>query len=292
MTRIARLRETPDRVHDLSTGAVALEDEILTRLHGQLNATAFLAPDFTTRLRSRVDQLYELVLHFFCRDFTPSDRATLILLSSDHEWLRELAEGYVGVAALLPGCSVELVVYQLLSNAPQRKEDEEVVPNEPKAGEKPKTFWHGDVLMAPAEGRQPLRPLLQRVRVSDVARFFGAPLPLLGLALQIRGPAATPRFATEAGLHVFRGPKKPEPSHCLVLSSDAKLLDYTPPPDILRRGTGSAQDRRRTYDRTQDVLEDGQLGERRPWPGRSLVPVLGTAIEDHLRRRVLALLNE
>jgi ATP-dependent Clp protease ATP-binding subunit ClpA len=292
MTRIARLRETTDRVHDLSAGAVALEDEILTRLYGQLDATASPPPDFAARLRSRVDQLYDLVLHFFCRDFTPSDRATLVLLSPDHEWLLELAAAYVGVAVLLPGYSVEMVVYHLLSNAPPRKEDEEAVPKEPKAGEKPKTFWHGDVLMTPPEGRQPQRPLLQRTRVANIAGFFGEPPAVLGLALQIRGPAATPRFATEAGVHVFRGAKKPEPSHCVVVHSDAKVLDFAPSPDILRRGTVNAQDRRRTYDRTKDVLEDGQLGERRPWPSRSLVPVLGTAIEDHLRRRALATLNE
>jgi ATP-dependent Clp protease ATP-binding subunit ClpA len=288
MARLADLRAVAGRVHDLVARTVTLEDDVLQLLHGGTDRPAGLPTDFASAARKLEDTLFELLLHFFSRPFAPSDRVTLALFGEDHDWLLDLAAAYVGVVAGLPGHSVEVLAYRVLANDPPPAEPE-MKPQD----QKPAPRWRDDVLIVPAEGRLSQRAILERQRIRRPENLLAkAPEGLVGVALQVRGPAATPRFATEDGLHLFRDSKMPKPWACVVISSEADLLDFTPPPEVGRRGGMGEAERRRTYNRTQDLLDDVRLAERRPWPRRPLAPALGEVIEEHLRRRVLTLLDE
>ena len=70
------------------------------------------------------------------------------------------------------------------------------------------------------------------------------------------------------------------------------MTAYLPPAGISRRGVIGSQDRRRTYDRVQEVIEDPRLSGRFPWHNRPLAVALGEVLEDQLRRCLLGLLEE
>ena len=73
--------------------------------------------------------------------------------------------------------------------------------------------------------------------------------------------------------------------------TESEPADYLPPLGITRRGAIGSQNRRRTYDRIQDVLDDVFLQEKLPWQNRPLAAVLGEAIQERLQRNLLALLQ-
>lgn len=294
IARLSRLREVNHRLCELVNSARVLEDETLTTLYGDADGMAIFAEKFAGREQPLLTDLYDLLLHFYCREFSPTDRVTLALFGSDHEWLLELAAGYVEVAASLPGYQSELAAYCLLSNsAPPRATEAAETSKEKEENQKPAPFWREDVLMVPAEGRQPERAVLERRWVERPEALFAKPLSgLVGLALHLRGAAATPRFTGEAGVHLCRGSKKPEMMGCHVIATEKNLRQYTPPPEVVRRGGLGTADRRRTCDRIREVVEDPRLPRPVSWNGRSLAPVLSAAIDEHLRRRVLTLLDE
>jgi hypothetical protein len=77
-----------------------------------------------------------------------------------------------------------------------------------------------------------------------------------------------------------------------VESSDADLAAYLPPAGISRKGAFGTQDRRRTYDRGLEVLDDVLLGLKVAWQNRPLTEALGEAIEKLLERNLLAIVEE
>jgi ATP-dependent Clp protease ATP-binding subunit ClpA len=293
MARLARLRETAERLRELTDGSSVLEERALLALYADGESTtpdalsAAVAP-----LRAAWD---DMLLTLYSRDFPQCDRITFVLFAENPAWLCELAGAYVGAAQGM-GVTVEAMAYRLPETGKTQREPEPDTRGAALAaddsGELPQQYWHEDTLYAAASGRRPERPVLVRERIEEPAAFFAtAQERLPGVALRLRGNGATPRFTSEQGLHVLRAPRLPQPVACLVEVSDVGLPAYLPPSGITRRGAIGTQTRRRIYDRGLEVIDDAMLAARLPWSSR-LADALAEVIEKGLRRAVSALLEE
>jgi ATP-dependent Clp protease ATP-binding subunit ClpA len=292
MARLARLREIGDRVGDLIRGSAALEDEALLALYASAGAEAFAPADLEAAARSLRESWDDLVLTLYCRQFPASDRVTLALFSQDRAWLAELTAAYVGAARQF-GLHFDLLAYFLPAAGRPPADAGGKGPEPGTADVPPRQFWRNDILIAAPSAREGEREVLTREPVKNVDAFLAEPPQRLpGLALELRGTAAAPRFVPEQGLHVVRGPKQPQPGMCLVEAGDTGLTAYVPPQGITRKGAIGTQDRRRTYDRGLAVLDDARLAQRVAWQNRPLAAALAEALETHLRRCLRSLLEE
>jgi ATP-dependent Clp protease ATP-binding subunit ClpA len=297
LAQLARLREIAGRVRDLVDRSCLLEDEALQALYAGPGAEAFSADDLHAAAEPLAELATGLLLTFYCRQFPAPDTLTLALFSEETAWLVELTAAYLEVAREQK-LDIRMAAYRPLSapRAARPAAEKEAAPPADaadEAEEPPPLFWRKDVLIAAATARQPEREVLRREWVEDPAAFLGnPPARVLGLALRLRGPAAAPRFGTEPGLHLARSGKQPQPVKCLVEISEADLAAYLPPAGIARRGALGGQNRRRTYDRVAQAVEDALLNTKVLWQTQALAAVLGQLIEDRLQRNLLALLDE
>ncbi|HEY1860137.1 MAG TPA: AAA family ATPase, partial [Gemmataceae bacterium] len=214
-TRLARLGEVADRLHALAVKSNALEDDALQSLYAAAGAAMFAPGDLAIAMEPLRKELDELLMTFYCRQFTASDRITLALFSEEPEWLVELAGAYLGIFRQLLH-RVEMVAYRVfkagktLSQSPTARDAGE-------ADEAPRFFWREDVLIAAATAREPERAVLARGFQPKPDDYLAEPPPkLLGLAFHLRGLAAAPRFTPEQGLHIYKDNRQPQPRQCLV----------------------------------------------------------------------------
>jgi ATP-dependent Clp protease ATP-binding subunit ClpA len=293
MSRLAELRPTAQRLQELARDVAVLEDEALLALYSSSGGETFTPEDLSAAVQPLRQVWDDLLVVFYCRDFTAADHQTLALFSEDHSWLMDLARGYAGLADMLK-MTTEVLAYRLPGNRPAPEATEPpAAPAAADAGE-PQPYWRGDVLVVPATGRQPPREVLERFRVERVGEFFteAAPFWLRGLVLEFHGPAAAPRFRSEGGVHVRRSPREPAAT-CLVETWDQGARSYVPPPDITRRGAIGSQDRRRLYDRGRESVEDALLNETYPWPDNEpLRDVLAWMVDASFRHGLSDVLAE
>jgi ATP-dependent Clp protease ATP-binding subunit ClpC len=296
VARLARLREIAKRLGNLQDQIYSVEAEALHALYADAGEATFAREEVVEALRPLRQEWHQLLLTFYRRQFREPDRMTLALFSEDPVWLKGLASAYRGVAQAL-GIKIELVAYHLPSAIAVARDTPVEKPAEPQVeqdgDETLPQFWRQDTLVVAASRRQPEREILTRKRIADPDAFFASAWQRVpGLVLGLRGAAAALRFTPEAGLHIFRGPRQAQASPCLVEVSESEPTAYLPPLGITRRGAIGSQNRRRTYDRIQDVLDDVLLQEKLPWQNRPLAIVLAGAIEKRLQRNLLALVQE
>jgi hypothetical protein len=295
MTTLAQLRQTAEKLRELMTQTADLEDRTLLGLHTGDRSTNL--GDLSAAAGPLEKSWEDLLLTLYLREFPQSDRVTLSLFAEDTDWLAELATAYVAAAEDM-GLAVGMVAYLFpaASKTPRESAGKEPAENEASTdedAEPPRHLWRADSLIVAAVGRQPEREVLVRKPVRDIGAYLAEPPARLpGVALHLRGSGAAPRFMAEAGLHLLRSSRQPQPTPCLVESSDAALLEYLPPPGITRRGAIGTQPRRRTYDRGMEILDDAALAAKLPWQNQPLPEVLAAAITLRLRRAMLALLEE
>ena len=291
LARIARLREVTDRLARLGQRSCELEEHALETLYAR-SGEGFDPADLTAALHPLIRELDELLLLFHCRDFDRPEAIVLAVFSEQRDALAQLTWAYRDVARQHK-LTIDPVAYLL----PRGKPVPAAEPAKPAApareNEPPKQFWRQDVLIQPKEGREPERAVLVRERVKDLDELLSDPPAwLLGVGLGLAGPAAAPRLLAEEGLHAFTGGGNAPPAQCLVESSEKQLGQYLPPAEIARRGMIGSQDRRRTYDRGMEVIDDVLLGERFAWQPRALRDVLAEAVERLLQRRLVGVLEE
>ncbi len=129
------------------------------------------------------------------------------------------------------------------------------------------------------------------VPADELDDFFSQPRSgILGIVLAIRAPFARSRFETEAGLHVMEDDKNKNAHPILVDASPLSASSYRPPKDVEFR-IGLAGQRRRTYTLERGEADDPLSGKAYRWPGRAMEQALSAAVEDHLRRRIEAILR-
>jgi ATP-dependent Clp protease ATP-binding subunit ClpA len=133
------------------------------------------------------------------------------------------------------------------------------------------------------------REQFRRNRVTDVARLFESPpATVSGIALMIKGPFASLRFAPEAGGHSLT--RDGNGRSCQVEASDKLLGEYFPP-EPKSWPKDNAVDPRRTYDVDKNVSRDQLLKTELRWTGRSIEPIVADAIELQLRKAARAVID-
>jgi hypothetical protein len=191
---------------------------------------------------------------------------------------------------------LDLVVYRLPGSA--MKDAALETPAEREAeNEEPALCWRRcpdtnpreDSLLAAAVGRKPEQEIMRRTWLKDFSKI---PARAIGIGMQIRALAATPRFAPESGLHVLKSSKQGQPARVLIEGTESELEAYLPPEGITRRGAIGSQARRRVYDRTLEMVEDPSLECRLLWQDRAVAGVLAKAIDDRLQRNLLSIIAD
>jgi ATP-dependent Clp protease ATP-binding subunit ClpA len=295
MSRLAVLRPTAQRLRELAQEAANLEDESLLALYSSSDGETFAPEDLAAAVGPLRQAWHDLLVVFYCRDFTDANHQALAIFGEDRDWLMDLARGYVGLAESLK-ITTEVLAYRLPVARPTADgaADAAAPPVVQAGGMEPQARWRGDILVTPATARQPAREVLERTRVERVGEFLSAAPPgwLKGLVLEFHGPAAAPRFRPEAGLHMLRSRGEPA-ALCLVEACPQRAHDYVPPPDVTRRGAIGNQERRRTYDEARELVEDALLNETYSWAvNEPLRAMLAVVIDGYFRHCLQDVLRE
>ena len=274
LATLARLRRVADALKGLQAQVYSLEEEALIDLHGE---TPVNGPLIETELAGAEGQLHEALLALYVLRFPNPDVVLLAIYSEEPERLFELARAYerlVGTGSL----KRPVEVWQFLPT--QAGRDRDPAP-ERRLIVAPANYFEGETTIAVRDWDKRTKSL-KREEHSAHARQG-----VIGVSLTLRGTNVFPLLAPETGLHTFVTPK--EVQTCLVETSDRTALEYQPPDGIDRRGFIGSQSKRRTYNISQEKIEDALLDARFHWSGHLLDGVLAEVIDQHLRRRLEAL---
>jgi len=134
---------------------------------------------------------------------------------------------------------------------------------------------------------------VKRMQVrKDVNKYLETGDPdALGLAIELRGTLAFPRFEEEDGIHAVKWSPK-STSTCLVVVTDGRLADNSPPAGVERRGATAGRPACRTYSMPNNRASDKGLGKDYKWNRGLTSTVVETIIEERLRETLMAMINE
>jgi ATP-dependent Clp protease ATP-binding subunit ClpC len=266
LARLGRLREVQTEIHRQRREAIELEDTSLVAFHTETPTDPVVAARIT---KATAD--WDSVLLRLYRVSNPGTAAlTLALFSESRDWLFALTSAYVAVAR---GRGLDVTAVQYVVAKPAEAPGDLKAPKPPSEPEEVARAWDKDFLIEVRKG-QPIKVTLQR----DVL-----PMPFgreelhdraVGVGLEISGPETTPRFATEAGLHVFRLLTPPDgvSPDVLVEAESGPLDEYMPPEGIERRGGTGAQPPRRVYAQDKGRIVDPAHDSSVPWNGDLVGP--------------------
>jgi hypothetical protein len=271
---------------DLVRGTYSLEDRVLKELHqAEQRLDAGPARMEAARLRQ---EWFDLLFTLYCRQAPQPDRLTLALFSETPSLLCGLADAYRLVAARHQ-LHIRAIRFTLPAS-PQPPAREEGQPAEQP--DEVKQYWDGHRLIAVATAKQPERVVLERQDVVT-EMLGGLPAETLGVALELSGRGAAPRFQDEAGLHLIRlDETRQVPEKGLVETSRRPLREYVPPEGITRRGAIANQPRRRSCDVPRRLVDDEHLGDKRTYQQDTLAELLYAAMEEFLNKKLQGLLSD
>lgn len=240
---LPELKKKWSKITALRETIVALEERALLSLYGDEPADPTVIAE-TTKTASA--EFEKLLLDLYAQQFAHPDTVTMAIFGNDPTKTVLLASSYFSYVANLGG---QTGVYRF------------VLAKDRKPGKKNVTI--GVV-------QNPLR------------LFATVPDDTLGVLLRISAPLAFPRFAPEAGLHVFRAEKAT--MMCLVEITEKPPEKYEPPANIERKGTIGQQERRRHYDLVMQVLDDPAVRARLDYASGKFDDALRETIERRLIR--------
>ncbi|HVK09713.1 MAG TPA: AAA family ATPase [Gemmataceae bacterium] len=285
LARLGRLREVQAEVHRQRREATELEDATLVAFHSQAPPD----PAVAARLTKATADWDGLLVRLYRASNPGTAALTLALFSESRDWLFVLAAAYVEVAR---GRGLGVTAVQYVVARPAEAPDDLKPPKPPGEPEEVARAWDKDFLIEVRKGR-PLRLTLQRdlLPVPFVPDDLNA--RAIGVGLEIAGDETTPRFATEAGLHVFRLLAPPEgvSPDVLVETESGPLDEYLPPEGIERRGGIGARPPRRIYAEDRGRIVDPVHDSSAPWD-RGLVEPTAAFTALNLRAELMRLVLE
>ncbi len=277
--RLSQFRKLRDELDGIRSAALAVEDEALLALYGRQEMDH-------GRLRGELDEgrrRWERLLRaLYLMRFDRPDHVTLAVFSEQSGLLFELGGSYAEVARRAGGTAA---VWHFLPGREGR--DAQSTPERRLVLDPARAFTDPTVRVQGWDRER--KTFLPEARAS-------AREGVVGLALEVRAPAAFPRFAPEAGLHQFNAAR--DAGKCLVDAGALPMTGpqdhsfYRPPQGVERRGAIGGQPRRRTYYPGRECVEDAALGGKVDWRGESLADLLGELLERHLVRSARGLLGD
>jgi ATP-dependent Clp protease ATP-binding subunit ClpC len=274
LSRLAAWRRLRCNFDELFATTCLLEDEALLSL---MTEPPLVADSIDSRIQAAQAAWKQNLLALYLQRFENPDDVILVLFSEHPEVLVSLAETYFRIVNATKG---KAEVWQFL---PGHGKGENLPLARRLVLDASTLFYEASDI---------------RTRAYDnVARSLGAEAivakpwnGVVGLALVNHGLGALPRFAGEAGLHVFRTSQGN--SACLVDTSEREWRDYTPPAGMDRRGKIGRQERRRVYELEKGTFEDMRIPGKHYATADSLADALTLLLEACLARNVQAILDQ
>jgi hypothetical protein len=255
--RIRELRGVHRLLDAVWIDLCALEDHCMLRLYrrdDQVDDPP--VPGVPRQLKDIERRWDEALLELYCLRFPRSNRITLAVYAEDAVGLATLTQAYRDA---IHASSLEAIEERWFVG-----EDEET----------------GKSVVKRAKVREPAPGEPQRDPTEGA----------LGLAFEIRGKAAFPRFAGEAGLHVLKAEERR--MECVVHCSELSGEDYKAPEGIERRQALKGHTLRRLYQLDQKQIVERQLELKvRYGRGKSLGDALCEVVEANLRAEIAKGLN-
>ena len=284
LKRLQTLKRIAETLKTVSFQAVALEDEALLALY---ESRPFRPEAAGAADPAAVEAQWDgLLMDLLCLRYDRPDEIVLGVFGEERSLLMELAAAYRGAAVAADG-AVRVIAF--VAGRTGRADASSVVYAVHPDG-RAVVFVDGQVpeddsahrASADAAAREQLPAL------SDPAKFLRQPPEgVVGVALQVSGPAAQPRFEGEHGLHVFALEDK---KHTVAVTAFAGAPDkFVPPAGIDRRGGWQpGGDRCRSYDVAKREFTDAATGKSRFWSTEEL----GRFLAERLRAAARAIAEE
>jgi MoxR-like ATPase len=278
--KLASLTRLRDDIHSATAEAVAQEDEVLMRLHGQAAGPGTGLLPLGKKVEEGLARFDQLVLSLYLRQFDEANRISLVVFSEDQATVFALAWAYYRLA-LAARCraSIWQITPPRIDRSAQRTEEVKKFEHLFELPERRLLLQADDVFTdKPTVSVRiwvPWRKTFQE-EVANVSRTKG----VIGLGLELQGEAVYPRYAPEEGLHHFQTPR--HSSKALVVTDTNPMTELTFPEGIDRRGAIGSQPRRRLYRLEQGGAEDSRLGWQN-LPNLALEAVVSHCLESTLK---------
>jgi len=239
--RLPERRKTVEAHRSLSERVVHLEDECL---YAVLGRSACDVQTLAARLVDLTSEWRTLLLRYWVVRYDRPDLAVVAVFSEAPFALYTLAQAYREAAR---AAALRVLVWEFHPG-------------------------HG--------GRK--GPAVERILAPRPAQTLESPRDgVIGLGLELVGPAAFPRFEGEIGVHSFK--ERESSSPCLVEVAASGIDLYAPPEGIERRGAIPTQPVCRTYELAFSKATDVRLVKTFSWSERGLGALLADLLEKRLQ---------
>jgi hypothetical protein len=293
LDQLSRLREREFAVEELQRRVVAATESVQVDLYSNRVMDSVLYRDELAALQERFES--EL-MQLYLRQFSEPNAVTVAVLSEDGPIIQWLGKAYCAAAEAVGGHVRLWSLWPAKPLADERESPgsipwENAVPAEftwqlLDAAESIRwaLSWRRDEGSAIA--------WLERRLIGEPHTFFGKPFEpgLLGLVLEITGPAVAPLFTAEGGW--YRWSNQQSQRHALVEAVSGPIEQYLPPFGIERRGNLSPADIRRTYDETSGWIIENDTKQKTTWSRGQLGTALAEIVERRLDKNVRSLIDD
>jgi ATP-dependent Clp protease ATP-binding subunit ClpC len=251
--RLPKLRQVIQSIKDMSEKIFSMEENALLALYGKLKIDRDrLAGD----LERSSKEWQDLLLAVYALEFKNPDYITLAVYSEHADRLFDLSRAYYST---LSHSAAEVEIYQITAG---RIDPEK---------ERPK----GRIIELEKGNFLLLQKVIRPEEFLSIVRDG-----VIGIVVGVVSSLVYPRYEPERGLHIFIEEEKQY--KCLVHTSEASTEKYLPPPGISRRGAIGAQEKRRTYNFNDNIVEDESYKKRLYLNGRKINEAMATAINERL----------
>ena len=265
-------------LNELELKSASAEDEALLMFYRGESVT--LTPEQTTVIQEIEAGLQSLLRQLLDLRHAQPNRLTVAIYSESTGALFELAHGYYRTAL---GAQMRVAVSYYTANTTTVQAVRDSEREEQKKGN--------------AEEESKILDMFDRKVVREEAYkpaefFSGKPSTITAIVFSVEGKSAFATWMSEHGLHTFVEGKTN--NQVFVHTSDVAANDYRPPPFLDRRGAvqpANVGAVRRTYQRTENYIEDHPLAMRREWYG-DLPEALVFFMEQQVQRAAERLIDE
>ncbi len=262
VAELSKLQKIARAIKGFAARIAQLEHETLLELYG--NAELEL-DEVRPRLAAASKDWRELLIKVYAMRFKKPDTITLAIFGEDYKRLFEMARVYylIAMRQILP--DTKIGVWQFTAKtAAQTKKKKEAKTDEPP---------------------------VERTQIEKPDQYLNAPREdIAGIAMTVNFPLAYLKLEAERGLHTFTEDRKS--SRVLVDASNAAIEEYRVPANITRHDAIGHQEKRRSYNLDQSLIDDPVLDRKLAWSGTVTVELMNGLIEESLMAKVKKLIEE
>ncbi len=257
VSHLPQLKQLSRFIETMGERISRMEEQSLLALYERQTTNP---PADTAEVSILEDEWLDLLGRIYSLRFPIPNAVTMTIYSENPQRLFEMAHVYYRLA-LAQNAKVVACQYTALAQTPRDKKK-----------------------------KDPATPGFDRKWIEKVEAYFETPRPEVDcIALGVTAPDARARFGAEAGLHTFISGKVI--TRCLVDIVDEELRTYFPSAEMASPNAIGHQEKRRTYNQDQAVIEDHTLKLREAWSGLLAADQIQSLIHKTYRQNIHALLD-